>query len=836
MPRPAARATTTTRTTRPIPKFPKFYDGQWFIGEWNNDWIKTTTLNNQGLATGVACFAICQGYISPMDVEFGPDGSMYVVEWGQGFQENNADSGVYRVDYIQGARSPIANATADNDAVPVNTTVNFSSSGSNDPDGTPLTYLWDFDDGTPTSTAPNPSHTFTAAGNYDVTLTVTDGSGDTAVDTVRIVVGNQRPVVTIEIPENGKVADFGDKIQYKVSVVDPDGGSTGAGTINCNQIRLEFKLGHDTHAHELSNATGCEGDFTITGVAGHGNDANIFTVITASYTDTGNGPAAPVTGSAEAILQPRFKQAEYFSTTGRTADGRGTGDPGVGTETTTDVGGGPAAAFIEDGDWISFTPYNLEDLSKVTFRVASQGAGGTIQLRYDAADGPLVAETPNIAPTGGWQTWRDVTMNLPASIPQGTHRLFLVFRHPTSTGGLMNLNWFKFTGKGAASTAPPEVTASAEPASGEAPLNVAFNATATDAENEAMTYAWDFGVPGTDDDKSTQEDPNYTYTAPGNYTATVTVTDAAGAKSSATVEVRVTRPLDECPTGPIRSDEFDGSALDLDRWTVLRPDAANPFTVSDGNLNLPIANGSMYGPGTSAKNLIVQPTPDGEWMATAKISVSALNENYQQAGLRVWTDDNNWASVHMISAGGNRDFEFIYEAAGNPRNEGADKLGGIPADAPLSYYVRIVSDGENLNAFYSYDGVAFLPVGRPPRCRRSTSRRSARRRCRISLRRSRCRASTGSGSTRTARAGVAVTRSWTTSRARPSGATGSASAATKARWSAAARCRSRRSRATSIRPATTPRTWSSAPRRAVPGRRWPSSTSRAPRSTTRPGS
>ena len=46
-------------------KFPRFYDGQWFIGEWNNDWVKTTTLNNEGLATGVACFAICTGYSSP---------------------------------------------------------------------------------------------------------------------------------------------------------------------------------------------------------------------------------------------------------------------------------------------------------------------------------------------------------------------------------------------------------------------------------------------------------------------------------------------------------------------------------------------------------------------------------------------------------------------------------------------------------------------------------------------------------------------------------------------------------------------------------------------------
>ena len=38
----------------------------------------------------------------------------------------------------------------------------------------------------------------------------------------------------------------------------------------------------------------------------------MFTVLTASYTDAGNGPAAPVTGTAEAILQPKLKQAEYW--------------------------------------------------------------------------------------------------------------------------------------------------------------------------------------------------------------------------------------------------------------------------------------------------------------------------------------------------------------------------------------------------------------------------------------------------------------------------------------------------------------------------------------------
>ena len=98
---------------------------------------------------------------------------------------------------------------------------------------------------------------------------------------------------------------------------------------------------------------------------------------------------------------------------------------------------------------------------------------------------------------------------------------------------------------------------------------------------------------------------------------------------------------------------------------------------------------------------------------TAKVRVAALNQNYQQAGLRVYSDDDNWASVHMISAGGTRTFEFIYENAGNPRNGAADNTGPLPADAPLAYYVRIHSDGTNLTAFYSFDGDTFLPVGQP---------------------------------------------------------------------------------------------------------------------------
>ncbi len=166
-------------------KFPEFYDDKWFIGEWNNGWIRTADLSATGAMTKVDPFALGTGYKRPMDLDFGPDGALYVIEWGSGFNGDNADSGVYRVDYISGDKAPEAHATGTPTAGLAPLAVNFSSAGSNDPEGSAITYAWDFDsDGTTDSTAANPSHTYTANGSYTAKLTVTDESGLTAVANV----------------------------------------------------------------------------------------------------------------------------------------------------------------------------------------------------------------------------------------------------------------------------------------------------------------------------------------------------------------------------------------------------------------------------------------------------------------------------------------------------------------------------------------------------------------------------------------------------------------------------------------------------------------------------
>jgi len=693
-------------------KFPEYYDGKWFIAEWNNGWIKTADLNDSGVMTGVQNFALGTGYKRPMDLDFGPDGALYVIEWGSGFNGNNADSGVYRIDYIAGDKAPVAKASANVTSGLAPLAVNFSSEGSNDPEGGDLTYEWDFDsDGTVDSTSPNPSHTYTTNGAYTAKLTVKDPTGLTAVSNVIISVGNRAPTVTIETPLDGQTASFTDKIPYKISITDPEDGSTGNG-IDCANIEVKISLGHDEHAHDLSSATGCEGVLNSGLAAGHGPEANTFTVISVAYTDRGGpGGIVPLTERAQAILQPKTKQAEFFASTGRVADGGTNGDPGVTTETTSDsAGGGLNIGYIEDGDYVSYKPVNLKDVTGLRFRVASAGSGGTIEVRAGSPTGTLIGTTETITPTGDWQVYKDVTLNL-TNPPTETTELFLVFRNRGNTQNLFNLNWFEFIGKGAATTTSPELSISATPISGVAPLQVAFDSTATDADGDELTYAWDFGVPGTDTDTSSAADPTYTYENPGTYVATLTVTDGNGGVATKTVTITVNAEAG-CFNG--YRDDFNGGDLGAG-WEVVRRDQG--LVVADGKVTIPAQAGDVYETANNAKNLVLRPAPAGPWTFTAKINFKGLVQ-YQQAGILVYGDDDNYTKFDRVSTNNAsattpvEKFEFINEVNGTPRNQNQDGTGNLPAGFPDDYYLRVKSDGTNITGEYSTDGETWTAVGR----------------------------------------------------------------------------------------------------------------------------
>ena len=104
------------------------------------------------------------------------------------------------------------------------------------------------------------------------------------------------------------------------------------------------------------------------------------------------------------------------------------------------------------------------------------------------------------------------------------------------------------------------------------PLEVDFDASATDPQDQAVTWAWDFGVDGTDDDTSTEKSPTWTYTAAGEYTATVTATDPDGNTGTSSVRIEVLAD-GECRPVADLSELFNNDGISTD---------ANP---GDGNFD-----------------------------------------------------------------------------------------------------------------------------------------------------------------------------------------------------------------------------------------------------------
>jgi PKD repeat protein len=86
-----------------------------------------------------------------------------------------ADTGNHRIRKVSGV-APIAAFSANPASGNAPLTVNFDGSGSSDPNGTIVSYAWDFGDGQ-SGSGGQTSHTYTGAGTFTATLTVTDNDG-----------------------------------------------------------------------------------------------------------------------------------------------------------------------------------------------------------------------------------------------------------------------------------------------------------------------------------------------------------------------------------------------------------------------------------------------------------------------------------------------------------------------------------------------------------------------------------------------------------------------------------------------------------------------------------
>ncbi|UII19971.1 carbohydrate-binding protein [Fulvivirga ligni] len=157
-----------------------------------------------------------------------------------------------------------------------------------------------------------------------------------------------------------------------------------------------------------------------------GSSAGTFTV-TATAQGVNGSATVTVNNVNTGVTIPAKLEAEAY-----------TNMSGVQLEGTNDTGGGQNVGWIEAGDWMEYE-INVPSggAYTVNYRVASETAGGSIQI---SQDGNALATT-SFGATGGWQTWSTVSETV--NLSSGNHTI----RITANTGG-WNINWIEFEGGG----------------------------------------------------------------------------------------------------------------------------------------------------------------------------------------------------------------------------------------------------------------------------------------------------------------------------------------------------------------------------------------------------
>lgn len=220
-------------------KLPAYYNGKLFIYDWVRKWIVAVTMDNNGNYAGMEHFLPQLKVVAPMDMLIAPDGALYVLAYGTNWFARNTDSGIIRVTYTEGNRTPVAIAAASTEVGAAPLTVTFSAEGSRDFDpGDTLTYEWQL--GTTRLHGKQIRYTFRQPGTYQALLTVRDPHGSTASTTRQIRVGNSPPEVTIATTANQSFYWDDSELPYTITINDREDQRIDPARVTASFNYLDF--------------------------------------------------------------------------------------------------------------------------------------------------------------------------------------------------------------------------------------------------------------------------------------------------------------------------------------------------------------------------------------------------------------------------------------------------------------------------------------------------------------------------------------------------------------------------------------------------------------------
>lgn len=198
--------------------YPATYQGALFFSDFSRKCIWSMFAGANGLPNPATRATFAAGAADPVDLQIGPGGDLFYVDFGGG--------AIRRIRY-SGNQAPTAVIQATPLSGPTPLTVTFDGRTSSDPNGGTLTYSWDvngdglFGDAVTAQT----SFTYAQANVYTVQLKVTDTQGAFDVASVLISAGNSPPTAFIDTPAATTPWQVGQSLTLSGHATDPNQGT-----------------------------------------------------------------------------------------------------------------------------------------------------------------------------------------------------------------------------------------------------------------------------------------------------------------------------------------------------------------------------------------------------------------------------------------------------------------------------------------------------------------------------------------------------------------------------------------------------------------------------------